>query len=264
LLALRAALERSLEEALVAAVDAPAAARGDLAPQLMTLVAADDGPSLSRHLAGSGTLDEFREFVVHRSAYHLKEADPHTWAIPRLSGGAKAALVEIQADEYGGGREEWMHSSLFARAMRALDLDGRYGAYLERIPGATLASVNVMSWFGLHRRWRGAIVGNLAVLEMTSSEPMRRYAGALRRLGLGEEATRFYDEHVEADALHEQVAAHDLAGRLAIDEPELVPDILFGAAAALELESRFAERLLGAWGAGESSLRPSMSHAEVA
>jgi hypothetical protein len=263
-LALRAALERSLEEALVAAVDAPAAARGDLARQLMTLVAADDGPSLSRHLAGSGTLDEFREFVVHRSAYHLKEADPHTWAIPRLSGGAKAALVEIQADEYGGGREEWMHSSLFARAMRALDLDGRYGAYLERIPGGTLASVNVMSWFGLHRRWRGAIVGNLAVLEMTSSEPMRRYAGALRRLGLGEAATRFYDEHVEADALHEQVAAHDLAGRLAIDEPELVPDILFGAAAVLELEARFAERLLAAWGAGESSLRPSMSHAEVA
>ena len=29
------------------------------------------------------------EFLVHRSAYQLKEADPHSWAIPRLSGRAQ-------------------------------------------------------------------------------------------------------------------------------------------------------------------------------
>src|SRR6478752_6148659 len=50
------------------------------------------------------TVDPFREFLTHRSVYHLKEADPHTWAIPRLAGSVKAALVEVQADEYGGGR----------------------------------------------------------------------------------------------------------------------------------------------------------------
>ena len=27
-----------------------------------------------------------REIAVHRSGYQLKEADPHTWAIPRLNG----------------------------------------------------------------------------------------------------------------------------------------------------------------------------------
>ncbi|WP_345151865.1 iron-containing redox enzyme family protein [Nonomuraea rubra] len=77
------------------------------------MVAADDGPSLSGFLARRADLRQFREFVIHRSIYHLKEADPHTWAIPRLAGGPKAALVEIQADEYGGGRRERMHSELF-------------------------------------------------------------------------------------------------------------------------------------------------------
>ena len=55
-------------------------------------------------MAKQGTLEQFREFVTLRSVYHLKEADPHTFAIPRLYGRTKAAMVEIQADEYGGGR----------------------------------------------------------------------------------------------------------------------------------------------------------------
>ena len=87
----------------------------------------------------SADLEQFREFVVHRSPYQLKEADPHTWAIPRLDGPAKTALLEVQADEYGGGRPERMHSALFAKTMRALGLDDRENAYLDRIPGVTLA-----------------------------------------------------------------------------------------------------------------------------
>jgi hypothetical protein len=51
---------------------------------------------------------------------------------------------------------------LFAQAMDELGLDSSYGAYLNRIPGYTLATVNLMSLLGLHRRWRGAIVGHLA------------------------------------------------------------------------------------------------------
>ena len=57
------------------------------------LVDGDTGPSLSRYLERRATAEQFREFVMHRSVYHLKEADPHTWGIPRLAGRAKAALL---------------------------------------------------------------------------------------------------------------------------------------------------------------------------
>src|SRR5205085_722733 len=180
-----------------------------------------------------GTLEQFREFAVHRSAYQLKEADPHTWAIPRLDGEAKAALVEIQADEYGGGRATAMHATLFASTLRRLGLDDRYGAYLDDIPGVTLATVNLISLFGLHRRWRGALVGHLAIFEMASVAPNTRYGNALRRLGLPVEATRFYDEHVAADAVHEITACRPLAGSLAAAEPALAGDVLFGARAIM-------------------------------
>jgi hypothetical protein len=216
---------------------------------------ADGAPSLSRHLEREGTLEQLLEFLVHRSAYQLKEADPHSWAIPRLSGPPKAALVEIQADEYGGGRPERVHAKLFADAMGAVGLDARYGAYLELIPGVALATVNLMSLFGLHRRWRGAITGHLALFEMTSSVPNARYARALRRLGFEGPALAFFDEHVEADAVHENVAAVDLAGGLARAEPEIAADILWGARCLVALEGRWTHHLLGSWAAGETSLR---------
>ncbi len=218
-------------------------------------VADDEGPaSLSTFIRSRASLEQLREFLVHRSAYQLKEADPHSWAIPRLWGPPKAALIEVQADEYGGGRAEWIHADLFARAMRAAGLDSGYGAYLEVIPGFTLATVNLMSLFGLHRRLRGAIVGHLALFEMSSSIPNRRYAEGLRRLDLGEEATLFFDEHVEADAVHENIAAVDLAGGLVRQDPDVSRTVLWGARSLAHLDRRWSERVLGAWRQGQVSL----------
>jgi hypothetical protein len=265
LLALRRDLEAAFEAALERAVPPPAGeplpAPEDMDVALRAIADADDGPSLSRHLEREGTLEQVREFCVHRSAYQLKEADPHSWALPRLAGAPKAAMVEIQADEYGGGRTERIHAELFARAMRALGLDDAYGAYLHLIPGVTLATVNLMSLAGLHRRRRGAIVGHLALFEITSSVPNRRYANALRRLGLGDDATAFFDEHVVADAVHENIAAVDLAGGLVRQQPELCADVLWGARALVALEGRWAAHLLDAWAAGRSSLRAPLREA---
>lgn len=256
LLAFRAALERPFEAA-VAELVSPATAEelASVPESLQRIVTEDPGPPLSRYLETQGTREQMLEHVVHRSAYQLKEADPHSWAIPRLGPRPKAALLEVQADEYGGGSAERMHAVLFANTMAALDLDPAYGAYLDRLPGVTLATVNLMSGFGLHRRRRGAIVGHLAAFEMTSSIPNRRYGNALRRLGYGPEETHFYDEHVEADAVHENIAAWDLAGGLAAEEPEVAADILFGARALLQVEARWATHLMDAWERGESSLR---------
>ena len=260
LLRLRRECERAFEDALLAEIGPPEVAgpaADEIDVALRAVIETDDAPSLSAYLERDGTLEQTLEFVVHRSAYQLKEADPHSWAIPRLAGPPKAALVEIQADEYGGGRPERVHAELFAVTMAEIGLDCAYGAYLDRLPGVTLATVNLMSLLGLHRRWRGAIVGHLAAFEMTSSVPNRRYANGLRRLGFGPRATDFFDEHVEADAVHENLAAVDLAGGLARQEPAVARDVVWGARALLAVEGRWARHLLAAWEAARSSLLPS-------
>jgi hypothetical protein len=258
LLALRQQLEARFGAAVVARAGAPGTET--IAPEEMDLALraiadADDGPSLSRHVEREATAEQVREFLVHRSPYQLKEADPHAWAIPRLWGPPKAALVEIEADEFGAGRADRLHATLFAKTMDAVGLDSRYGFYVDHVPAITLATVNLMSWMGLHRVRRGAIVGHLALFEMTSSVPSRRYADGLRRLGFGEDATDFFDEHVAADAVHEAVAAVDLAGGLVRQEPALAADVLWGARALVAIEGLWAACMLGAWQEGRSSLR---------
>ncbi|PZS22202.1 MAG: iron-containing redox enzyme family protein [Acidimicrobiales bacterium] len=253
LLALRRSLEDRFIQALFHVVGPPAPCT-DVEGYLVDLLGRGSGPSLSGYLRDTGTIDQFREFAVHRSAYQLKEADPHSWALPRLSGPPKAALVAIQCDEYGRGDSFDMHSSLFAETLLALDLDPDYGAYLGHVPAVTLTTVNLISLLGLHRRWRGALVGHLAIFEMASVGPNTAYGHGLRRLGMSPEATRFYDVHVTADAVHQVLARETLAGGLARAEPAISGDIAFGARAIMATEERFSRHLLGAWGAERSSL----------
>ena len=257
LVGLRRELERRFEEAVISGLDEIDETPGaDVPARLEALIAADESPSVARLLAREGHPGLLRELIMHRSVDRLKEAEPHLRTIARLPDRPKAALVEILADEMGDGRPEMLHSHLYRQTMEAMGLDGRENAYVDRLPGITLASVNLMSLFGAHARLRGALAGHLAVTEMTSSAASRLYAQAMRRAGLvSREATHYFDEHVEADAVHDVLASHDLAGGLAEAEPELTESILFGARALLLIEGRLARHLLGAWEAGHSSLR---------
>jgi hypothetical protein len=249
LISFRRSLEAAFESALftlVGEIDVD----GSVRDRIIDVIAGDDGPSLSRFMERDGTIEQMREFVIHRSAYQLKEGDPHTFAIPRVAGRAKQLLAQIQAGEYGADApDREIHSALFARTMRALGLDDRPHAYLDALPASALALSNLISLFGLNRRWRGALIGHLTVFEMTSVTPMGRYASALRRMGAPYDARRFYDVHVLADAEHEELAL-EMAVALVDDEPSLMPDTVFGARCAVEVERLFAERLLSGWSFG--------------
>ena len=249
----RHGLESALEERLRSrwAGHAPGAADpapADVPAALEALVAADDGPSLADHVRRRADVDQVLEMLRQRSVYQLKEADPTTWVVPHLPVRAKAALMELQFDEYGNGDPNRLHAHLFARGLESVGLRPEYGAYVDDALPETLELNNALSLFGLQRRLRGAAMGHLAAFEMTSSLPARKIAQGLDRLGLTGAMIGYYDEHVEADAIHEQLAAHDICGTLAEDEPEQAGEILFGAFTCLDLESRVAAALFDVWG----------------
>ncbi|OBJ72439.1 iron-containing redox enzyme family protein [Mycobacterium sp. 1274756.6] len=213
------------------------------------------GTGLSWYLRDSGTWEQMCEYFVQRSVYHLKEGDPHAWVIPRLVAGAKAAFVAIEFDEYGAGRGPQVHQELYADLMAAAGLDSGYLAYLDAVSAEALAAVNLMSLFGLHRRWRGATVGHFAATEITSPPGSRRLVTALQRMGAPAECVAFYREHVEADAVHEQVVRAEVVGDLIDRERDLEADVVFGMRAYDVVEGRLADQLLTAWQAGQTSLR---------
>ncbi|MGV0741542.1 iron-containing redox enzyme family protein [Mycolicibacterium sp. XJ870] len=213
-----------------------------------------DGTGPSYHLRDRGTWEQMQEYFVHRSLYHLKEGDPHAWLIPRLAGQAKASFVAVEFDEYGGGRGSQVHQQLFADLLAAADLDCSYLGYLNAVPAESLAVVNLMSLFGLHRRLRGAAAGHFAATEITSPPGSQRLVAALERLAAPEACVRFYREHVEADAVHEQVVRLDVIGDLVAREPDLDADVVFGIRAFDAMEGRLADHLMKSWTDERSSL----------
>jgi hypothetical protein len=222
-----------------------------------------NGTGPSYHLRDNGTWQQMCEYFVHRSLYHLKEGDPHAWAIPRLAGVAKAAFVAIEFDEYGAGQGARLHQQLFADLLTAAGLDSTYLAYVDSALAESLAAVNLMSLFGLHRSLRGAAIGHFASTEITSPPGSRRMVEALQRMNAPAACIGFYGEHVEADAVHEQVVRIDVVGDLVAREPQLEPDIVFGIRAHAAVENRLAEKVMASWQQGQTSLRTPLDQLPV-
>jgi hypothetical protein len=82
-----------------------------------------------------------------------------------------------------------------------------------------------------------------------------RMVQALDRMNAPEACRFFYTEHVEADAVHEQVLRREVIGDLLTREPRLAADVVFGIQATELLESRLAEHALKHWRKGRSALR---------
>ncbi|QRY64714.1 iron-containing redox enzyme family protein [Gordonia sp. PDNC005] len=207
---------------------------------------------VTAHLKRHGTEDEFNDYFAARSIYHLKEADPHAWAIPRLRPAAKALFVAVEYDEYGAGRADRVHQALFAELLSSMKLDDGYLAYLDAAPAAVLAPVNLMSCFGLRRSRRGATVGHFAATEMTSPVGSGWLLAGLDRIDAPEPARLFYREHVEADAVHELVMRDEVVASLLADEPSLHDDVLFGIRALQVVEDRLDAAFTAVWESGES------------
>ena len=253
LVALRRSLEQRFERELREAVEP--ALRGcaadddrvDVGAQIFALVEADDGPSLATFLQREASLEQMLDLLREKSLQQLKESDPQAFVLPRLQGRAKVALAELLYDEYGAGRPTHLHQALYADALTAAGLDPTYGAYVDDVSALTLANANVASLFALNRRLLGAAMGHFATFEATSSVPSRKIAAGIERLGLPAAVAAYFHEHVEADAVHEQIAVGDICGTLVSEQPSLRSDVLFGAASCLHLEGASGRELLHRW-----------------
>lgn len=220
---------------------------GPFADALFDYVEAHTGPALAPYVQGTASAADVLQLLRHRSLYHLKEFDPTAWVLPRLPIVPKAALMELAFDEYGVGDPNRLHSHLFARGMVASGLDPTPGAYVDDAPVEILEQNNAMSLLGLHRRLRAAAVGHLAAFEATSSSPSRRLALGLQRLGFDGVLVDYYTEHVTADAVHDQLACRGVCGGLVESEPDQAEEVFFGAFTCLDLEARYAARMLAEW-----------------
>ena len=210
--------------------------------------------SLAANVVHSGTLNQLREICIHSSAHLYRLSDPRGFALPRVPADVGLALRELDYDGSPSGDAARRYSTFFAPTMSHLALNTSIGSYVEDLPAATLAPVNLARLFAAHTRWRAALIGRFAVIDVTSGSRLRDYSRALERLGVGPSGRAIFNMNVDVSPRREFVARRRLVTGLLSHESLLASDVLFGATSAVALELRFARHLLGEWTRSHSTL----------
>ncbi|NKV12092.1 iron-containing redox enzyme family protein [Rhodococcus hoagii] len=163
--------------------------------------------------------------------------------------GPKAALLEIQIDEYGQGRLDRMHSRLFATTMRELGRSDAYAHYLDAVSPRDVGDVECAVLFRGAPPHLGALVGHLCAIETTSALPSKKYSAGLHAR-YGSAATLFFDEHVRRIPSTSRSRSATPRGRSGERSAELLDDVLLGAAACLALDDLLGEHVTDCWSRG--------------
>jgi hypothetical protein len=203
------------------------------------------------------SLEQLKEIVAMRSLFFLKEPDPWAMVIPSLHGEAKAGLLDLLLDEYGWGRYDHMHSTVYEELMGALDMETGYDAYLERTPWQFLAGLNLQGLYARHRRLCRRMYGYIYLVEADSPRSMVNYLAAWKRFGLDgdERITKFYELHITADEGHQEVALDEIIRPVVKAEPAAAPEVARGVLEGHAVDHLFSEHLKACFTAGRSALR---------
>lgn len=264
LLAVRQELERGFEAQLARCAplpeDPPAAAGEAALRDWLTDLALErplfDTPAMGAYYREHATLDQLREVVAQRSLFFLKEPDPWTMVIPSLRGEAKAGLIDLILDEYGWGRHDQMHSTVYATLMRKLGLSDAYDHYLDQTSWQLLAGLNYQAMVARHRRLCRRMYGYIFLVEADSPGSMRNYLAAYARAGIEDpEVLTFYELHIDADEGHADVALNEVVLPVLRDEPAAVSEVARGIVEGRWLHGLFSSHLHSCFTGGRSSLR---------
>ena len=204
------------------------------------------GPSVSRYLRDHGTVEQVRESMILRSAYQSKEADPHTFAVPRFSGPTKRVFTELQSGEYGVGHRR-SHAELFGDALVGLDLDPTPNAHVDACTGPALAISNLVTLGAMQRRLRGVVLGQLSLFEMGSVIPNQRMVDCCDRLDLDERVRLFFHVHVLADTEHQVMVEASFLVEYPRIDPKQVDNLLLGMRARSLIDHALARNAVPSW-----------------
>lgn len=202
----------------------------------------EDG-SWGEYLRTEATRDALERVVSQRSLFFLREPDPWIYAVPSLTGVAKAGLIDLLLDEYGWGKLDRMHSSIYANLMEALGLETAIDHYELTTTWQFLATLNHQWMCALDPLLSRRLVGTIYLTEADSPQAMTNYLAAWDRLGIDDpRILEFYELHVAADENHRDVALSEVAVPIAEAEGEQAArDIAFGIFDARTLEAEFAK-----------------------
>jgi hypothetical protein len=156
----------------------------------------------------------------------------------KLPARPKLELARNYWDEMGQGTASGMHGPMLENLGRALKLD----VCEENTVWESLALANLMVALAANRHYAYHSVGALGAIELTAPGRSEKVNAALKRLGLGGEARRYYALHATLDVKHSRAWNSEALRPLVAADPSLAMPIAEGALMRLRAGERCFER----------------------
>ncbi|HEX3947987.1 MAG TPA: iron-containing redox enzyme family protein [Acidimicrobiales bacterium] len=193
---------------------------------LRALAAADKVPAIYRWLAERADYREIVEFLALEGGPDGGFDDLVAICQVGLRGEAKLELARNYWDEMGRGEGQAVHTELYRRLARAVDLRPvpREDQPVEALRRAALGPFLVVN------RWlQPEALGALGLIEMQAGPRCRQVVTALRRTGAPADAIPFYAEHATADPRHGKQWLDNAVGTLGRADPAIGVGMVRGA-----------------------------------
>jgi hypothetical protein len=188
-------------------------------------------------LARDASLASVRWFLAQEMAGEAGFDDLVALSQRKIDVRAKLEMARNYWDEMGAGHEAGMHGPMLTRLIDELAIDMSAPVVWE-----SLALANLMCGLAFNRRYAFHAIGALGAVELTAPGRCVLVDAALKRLGVGGDARRYYSLHAVIDLRHSKRWVAEVLEPLVDADPSRARWLAEGALMRLNAGRRTFER----------------------
>ncbi len=158
----------------------------------------------------------------------LVEASQLSRVLGGVGNEVQSMLTRIFSEEYGKGILARKHSTYFSTMLKQFKMDTQPEAYFDLAPWEVLANINHSFFLCERKRNFLRYIGSLLFFEVSVPAAFENYRLAGERLGLGPDATDYWELHIKEDLRHGRWMVDDVALPLVDRYPDLASEIVLG------------------------------------
>ena len=170
----------------------------------------------------------YRRLLAITSLDGLVEASQLSRVLGGVGNEVQSMLTRIFSEEYGKGILARKHSTYFSTMLEQFKMDSQPEAYFDLAPWEVLANINHSFFLCERKRNFLRYIGSLLFFEVSVPAAFENYKLAGERLGLGPEATNYWELHIKEDLRHGRWMVDDVTLPLVDRYPDLACEIVLG------------------------------------
>ncbi|MBL4670802.1 MAG: iron-containing redox enzyme family protein [Arenicella sp.] len=198
-------------------------------------------PLYNQYMAESATASDLALFLAQETSLDPRFDDILALMQIGTQGAEKLEIANNYYDEMGNGNSEEVHTVLFAKALKELNIDEKY--INDNMLLDSIVAGNLSSCLSLSRRHYYKSVGYFGVTEYLAPRRFKHVVAAWNRNNLPPESIIYHKIHIAIDTVHARGWLNNIIAPLVNQSPAIGREIALGAMIRLNSSERYLDSL---------------------